>query len=100
MLQMPSDTGHLNINRSPATCDAVSAVVIALSDDFLFCFFLAIMPPFVAHQEDVLLCRMKKQLAAPASTPSSSSSSSTVGRPKVKDAIDMELEALRRKVRE
>lgn len=44
---------------------------------------------------------MKKQLTS-SSTPSSSksSSSSAEGRPKVKDAIDMELEALRRKVKE
>lgn len=44
---------------------------------------------------------MKKQLTAgsgPSSTKSSSSSAES--RPKVKDAIDMELEALRRKVKE
>lgn len=41
---------------------------------------------------------MKKRLAAPSS--SSTSSSVSDSRPKVKDAIDMELEALRRKVKE
>lgn len=42
------------------------------------------------------LAAMKKRLAAP----SSSAPAATESRPKVKDAIDMELEALRRKVKE
>jgi hypothetical protein len=52
---------------------------------------------------DPVLCvrRMKKQLTSGSSYSSQpSSSSSSSGRPKVKDAIDMELEALRSKVRD
>lgn len=46
------------------------------------------------------LAKMKKQLTSSSTSSKSSSSSVTEGRPAVKDAIDMELEALRRKVKE
>eukprot|EP01025_Chloroclados_australasicus_P024998 TRINITY_DN2501_c0_g1_i6.p1 TRINITY_DN2501_c0_g1~~TRINITY_DN2501_c0_g1_i6.p1 ORF type:complete len:326 (+),score=49.82 TRINITY_DN2501_c0_g1_i6:68-979(+) len=47
------------------------------------------------------LSRMKKQISSSSTAgPSSSSSTATESRPKVKDAIDMELEALRKKVKE
>lgn len=46
------------------------------------------------------LAQMKKQLTTSSAPSSTKSSSSAESRPKVKDAIDMELEALRRKVKE